>query len=218
MPPPSAKAAYLLIKRGNSVLAIPVLRSRVAPVLNWCSTIHLFPDDTGEVTTGREIILLDMTAPERLRVLKREGVRTIVCGALSPDLLSFAEGLDLRIIHGIAGEIVDVLQAYRSQSLDLPCYWLPGCRGPRHYRRAWLEGCRTKADNRADFPSSRSCKRGEGESGVPRGGEKGRTGGVRSGPGGFCACPRCGIRAPHEQGIPCTQVVCSRCGQPMVRG
>jgi hypothetical protein len=200
------------------MLAIPVLRSRVAPVLNWCSTIHLFPEDTGEVTSGRKIILLDMTAPDRLRVLKREGVRTIVCGALSFDLLSFAEGLGLRIIHGIAGEIGDVLQAYRTQRLDLPCYWLPGCRGPRPCRRGGSEACRTNADESVEPSSATSRDRGGGKAGARSSSHKGRTAGVRSGPGGFCVCPHCGTKAPHVQGIPCTQGVCSRCGQAMVRG
>ncbi|MFH1009646.1 MAG: hypothetical protein V1784_00250 [bacterium] len=37
------------------------------------------------------------------------------------------------------------------------------------------------------------------------------------GPGGFCVCPKCGERAPHEPGIPCREHTCPGCGSKMVR-
>jgi hypothetical protein len=216
--PTAARIFQASLNKGNSMVAIPVLRSRVAPVLNWCSTIHIFPDDTGETVQGREIILLSVSGTERLRILKQEGVRTIICGALSQDLLSFGKGLGLHIIHGVAGEVGDVLQAYRARNLDLPCYWLPGCRGPRHYRRARSQSCLQGADDKVGQSVSKGAGSANEGSGARTGSRKGRTEGVGSGPGGFCVCPRCGAKADHRQGIPCTQVVCSRCDQPMVRG
>jgi len=121
-------------------LAIPVFRSRVAPVLNWCSKILILPENTEEITAGDEIVLLHMNAFDRLGVLKEEGVKTLICGALSPDLLNYGESLGLRIIHGIAGEIGDVLKAYRSKKLDQPCFRLPGCRGSCFHRKTFPAG------------------------------------------------------------------------------
>lgn len=191
------------------MVAIPVLRSRVAPVLNWCSTIHIYPDEPGEAAAGREIVLANASGPERLRILKQEGVQTIICGALSRDLLMLGEGLGLHIIHGIAGDVTEVLHAYRTRSLDLPCYWLPGCHGPRRYRGGGATTCPDVEDNTALRPSTR------GSLGERAGNRKSRTAGA--GPGGFCVCPRCGARTAHVQGIPCSQVLCSRCEQPMTR-
>jgi len=40
------------------------------------------------------------------------------------------------------------------------------------------------------------------------------------GPGGpptNCICPKCGFIMPHQQGIPCFQTKCPRCGSPMTR-
>jgi hypothetical protein len=37
------------------------------------------------------------------------------------------------------------------------------------------------------------------------------------GPGGFCVCPKCGERVPHEPGIPCREATCPSCGSPLVR-
>jgi len=39
---------------------------------------------------------------------------------------------------------------------------------------------------------------------------------VPAGPGGFCVCPVCGFRKPHEAGKPCRKEVCPNCGSAMV--
>ncbi|PIX29762.1 MAG: hypothetical protein COZ65_00565, partial [Caldiserica bacterium CG_4_8_14_3_um_filter_35_18] len=37
------------------------------------------------------------------------------------------------------------------------------------------------------------------------------------GPGGFCVCPKCGFKKPHEAGIPCRDERCPQCGAVMMR-
>jgi len=63
--------------------------------------------------------------------------------------------------------------------------------------------------------------RGDG-TGPPRGsaGRGGRMSGNRpgSGPGGYCVCPACGEKIPHERGVPCYSQNCPRCGTRMVKG
>jgi len=52
----------------------------------------------------------------------------------------------------------------------------------------------------------------------PGGGGGGRMGGqYAAGPGGNCACPKCGHSEPHQQGQPCSQRVCPQCGTQMAR-
>ncbi|MHC1742821.1 MAG: NifB/NifX family molybdenum-iron cluster-binding protein [Syntrophobacteraceae bacterium] len=200
------------------MLAIPVLRSRVAPVLNWCSTIYLFPVGASAAVEGRELLLPDMSGLERLKILKQEGVRTIVCGALSPDLLMFGEELGLRIIHGIAGDVTEVLHAYRTRTLDDPCYWLPGCHGPRRYRRSQSGLCSRAKNARTGNSQTSNPVQDTMEARGRISGQKSSSTGMPSGPGGTCVCPRCGAEVAHEPGIPCSRVVCSHCDQPMIRG
>ena len=56
--------------------------------------------------------------------------------------------------------------------------------------------------------------RGRGE------GRGGRMGGTRpgAGPSGECVCPNCGVKIPHQAGIPCYDMSCPECGAKMVRG
>jgi predicted Fe-Mo cluster-binding NifX family protein len=208
------------------MVAIPVFRSRVAPVLNWCSKIVIVPEDAADGTSGQEVVLPDMNVFDRLRVLREEGVRTVICGALTPELLQYGEELGLHIIHGVAGDIDEVLKAHREEQLAQPHFWLPGCRGRRQYRKggACQEGSKEQLDG-----AGQSQKNDRGRGGSVAGGRRKKesaanaegglpAGGRRAGPGGFCICPRCGTKTPHERGIPCAQNFCPQCDQPMSRG
>ncbi|MBN1423961.1 hypothetical protein JXA88_05325 [Candidatus Fermentibacteria bacterium] len=58
----------------------------------------------------------------------------------------------------------------------------------------------------------------DGRGGNLQGGGRGRMGGqFAGGPGGFCVCPQCGHREPHERGVPCNQSQCPKCGLPLTR-
>ena len=184
------------------MLAIPVLRSRVAPVLNWCSSIHLFPDDPAYQGAGQEVDVSHLDAAQRLEFLRQKGVKTLICGALSPDLLYYGQKLGLKVVCGVAGEVEEVRRSYWQDGLNQPHFWLPGCRPPRRYRFG--------------FRGGRGCP------GQARGSGRGRQAasavkGTASREA-VCACPECGYQQPHERGIPCHQMTCPRCGQRLARG
>ncbi len=48
---------------------------------------------------------------------------------------------------------------------------------------------------------------------------QGRMGGTKpgAGPGGYCVCPNCGHKVPHQLGKPCYNIGCPKCGARMVR-
>jgi predicted Fe-Mo cluster-binding NifX family protein len=208
------------------MIAIPVMRGRVAPVLNWCSRVLIFPSiPEGEI--GQEFCAPELGPLERLQVLLAKGVNTLICGALSADLQNRATQLGFKVIPGVAGDIDAVLMAYRQNRLDQPEFWLPGCRGPRRYRQnLGKENCHSINEDTGGeeaMPGGKSGKgagrgQGGGSGGGCRGAVAGGSGsGMRSGTSDFCLCPACGAKAPHERGIPCFQVNCPQCGKPMVR-
>jgi hypothetical protein len=40
---------------------------------------------------------------------------------------------------------------------------------------------------------------------------------LRAGPGGFCECPKCKAKVPHQLAVPCNDMKCPQCGSTMVR-
>ncbi len=188
------------------MIAIPVLRSRVAPVLNWCSRIQIFPEDPSQEGLVQELILPHLEAAQRLQVLRYKGVRTLICGALSADLRFYARQLGLTVVCGVAGEVAEVVRSYWQNTLDHPRFWLPGCPGPRRYRRTWRGGKGLPCEGEAR-PRCRSR----------RGGRQGQTRVLDLGPGVFWVCPVCGCQVPHEPELPGTQERCPQCGWTMER-
>jgi hypothetical protein len=182
-----------------SMLAIPVLRSRVAPVLDWCSRIQIFPLEPSSEGAGQELFLPHLEADQRLQVLEQKGVTTLICGALSAELLHFARRLRINIICGVAGEIPDVFRSYQENRLDQPRFRLPGCRGPQCYRGGASRqrgSCRRMGDEGDSLSSPPASGRNREE---------------------MCLCPACGATVAHKRGIPCFNMRCSHCGQAMVR-
>lgn len=50
---------------------------------------------------------------------------------------------------------------------------------------------------------------------VHHGGRGRRAAGL--GPEGFCLCPKCGFRKPHQPGVPCIEEHCPNCGSALIR-
>jgi len=122
------------------MLAIPVLRSRVAPVLDWCSRIRIFPAEPSPEELARELILPHLEAAQRLKVLRDQGVEVLICGALSPALHYYAEELGFTVVSGVAGDVKEVVQSYWDNTLDHPRFRLPGYRGGCGCRGRWRGG------------------------------------------------------------------------------
>jgi predicted Fe-Mo cluster-binding NifX family protein len=120
--------------KDEAMLAIPVFRARVAPVLDWCSKIIIIPAEGFDASSAREIDVMEENRFRLLRTLLEQGTKTLICGALSTGMLNYGESIGLEIIHGVAGDIEEVLRAYHDQKLDQPKYWLPGCGVRRRYR------------------------------------------------------------------------------------
>ncbi len=116
------------------MLAIPVFRARVAPVLDWCSKMIIVAKEGADASSGRQIDVTKEHIFELMRTLREQGITTLICGALSLEVLNFGESMGLRIIHGIAGEVEEVLRAYREGRLERPEFRLPGCCGRRRYK------------------------------------------------------------------------------------
>jgi predicted Fe-Mo cluster-binding NifX family protein len=202
------------------MIAIPLHQSRVAPVLDWCSTILLIPKKAGKSWHDGEQLTIKTNVFDLLRLLHSKDVSPVICGALSPHALRYGQHLGLEFICGISGAIDEVVEAYRAGELDQPRFRLPGCRckgrprpstGPSPTHHGSEQGGIVMPGNRGKGgPMGRQQGQGRGRGSAGRG--TGSAMGVA-----VCVCPQCGGEAPHSRGMPCTQTVCQECGTPLVR-
>jgi hypothetical protein len=206
------------------MIAIPVHQSRVAPVLDWCSTVLLVPKNAEKPWHDAERITIKTNIFNLLRLLHDREVSPIICGALSTHALCYGQFLGLEFIYGISGTIGEIVEAYRAGELDQPRFRLPGC--------GWA--CQPRPSTASSPTHHGSEQRGIAMPGNPgksgqmghqqgKGRSRGCAGRERGGTMGgasldaVCICPQCGREAPHSRGVPCTQLACLECGVPMVR-
>nr|WP_320017551.1 NifB/NifX family molybdenum-iron cluster-binding protein [uncultured Desulfobacter sp.] len=116
------------------------------------------------------------------------GAEAVITGSLGPNATDVLSAAGLKIYLGAAGTIKEVLQQYKDGQLqDSP------------------------------VPSAAAgVGMGPGRGrGMGRG--MGRGGRFRAGPGGYCICPSCRERVPHQLGTPCFANKCPKCGTVMTR-
>ncbi len=169
-------------------VAIPIFGTRISPVFDSCLRVSVIEINGKRETWRDDIILNGFGLEKRLVILQEAGINTLICGGISGYSYNLLESAGIRVISGIAGDVVEVLRAFKEDRLDQPSFYMPGYCGGELGRR--------------------------GKSGRYRG----KGGGRGSGPGGYCICPECGRKLTHYRGKPCYSEGCPVCGTLMNRG
>jgi CheY-like chemotaxis protein/predicted Fe-Mo cluster-binding NifX family protein len=113
-------------------VAIPIFRSRVAPVFDYCVRVSVF-DIGHDRQAGRNELYLGTLAPTgRVGALIKEGVTTLICGGISDALEKMLQTSGISVIGGIAGQVEEVLKAFMSDRINEPQYCMPGIGGKKH--------------------------------------------------------------------------------------
>ena len=111
-------------------IAIPVYKSRISPVFDSCTRLLLIDLDQNHEIDRSEILCEGLSEIERLKLLKNSGVCTVICGGISDGFFKLIATADIRMITGIAGEVNQVLNAFRNDRLGEPRFFMPGNRKP----------------------------------------------------------------------------------------
>lgn len=155
---------------------------------------------------------------DRCLWLSRQGVDVLVCGAISNQLQTRLEWMNIRVYPFVAGDISKIVKAWVDNSFKIETFAMPGCccriRGEFHVDK--------EVNDMRGRNQGQSCPRGRGQG---QGQGQGRNTGPGTGPqgaggssaAGVCRCPSCGHEEPHERGVPCLNKKCPQCGE-VLRG
>lgn len=113
-------------------IAIPVFKSRVSPVFDSCTRLLLVDLDQNQEIARTEILMEGLSEIERLNVLKKATVCKVICGGISDGFYKLISRAQISVITGIAGEVNQVMSAFRSNRLGEPCFYMPGYKKPQN--------------------------------------------------------------------------------------
>jgi predicted Fe-Mo cluster-binding NifX family protein len=111
-------------------IAIPVFKSRVSPVFDSCARLLLVDLDQNQEIARNEILIEGLTEIDRLKMLKKSGVCTVICGGISDGFYKMISNAEIALINGIAGEVNQVLTAFICNRLGESCFYMPGYKKP----------------------------------------------------------------------------------------
>ncbi len=113
-------------------VAIPIFRMRVSPVFDTCTRIIIVDIETSREIDRKEIYLDALSLTERVTILRKSGVHTVICGGISNTLAIRLSDAKIALISDISGEIEPVLAAYLAESLGDSRFLMPGARSNSH--------------------------------------------------------------------------------------
>jgi predicted Fe-Mo cluster-binding NifX family protein len=113
-------------------IAIPIFRNKVSPVFDSCTRVFIVDIEEEREIDRKEIYLDALALTERVSILLKSGVETVICGGISDVMASMLMGVKIDLISDITGEIDHVLKAYLEKRLDQTQFHIPGFRPDSH--------------------------------------------------------------------------------------
>jgi predicted Fe-Mo cluster-binding NifX family protein len=107
-------------------IAIPVWEDKVSPVLDTASRLLVVELEHQKEASRFETYLDEQDLSRRCIRIRRLGVDTLICGAISRGFSKILEASGIHIVPGISGHPEDVLDAYLNGNLFRSKFFMPG--------------------------------------------------------------------------------------------
>ena len=122
--------------------AYSIYGTRIAPVFDTARDI-LIVESRGQEICGESLHKLEGRTPaEDIAWLQSQGVKRLVCGAVSRPLHEMIIAAGIQTEAFVTGEVRQVISAALSGLLNSAVFAMPGCCGRRRMRRACSGGGR----------------------------------------------------------------------------
>lgn len=104
--------------------------------------IRVIQLSTEEVLEAPDRLLDEGGYHEKVSTLLRLGVQELLCGAVSNEFRLLLEGAGIVVHSFLAGDVIEVLEAWRNGNLEDSRFAMPGCccRQRRRVRRYCFRG------------------------------------------------------------------------------
>ena len=107
-------------------IAIPIWEDRISPVLDAASRL-LIVEVVGQKEASRfETYLEEQGLSHRCVRIRRLGIHTLICGAVSASFSRMLQASGIDLIPGISGHLEAVLDAYLHGNLYHSKFSMPG--------------------------------------------------------------------------------------------
>ena len=197
-------------------LAFALWKHRIAPVFDTARHVRVVEVKNGRIDGEISAELPEAPGLHKALRLAELGTETLVCGAISRLMQEMIIAYGIQVVSFVAGDFQEVIQAWLQGNRLHDRFAMPGCRkrGRKRFRGMPHTGEEEYSMNGKGRGRGQGSGRGQGQ-GRQR---PGRMDGQKAaGPSGYCVCPQCGQREPHQVGTPCVARKCPQCGTAMTR-
>jgi predicted Fe-Mo cluster-binding NifX family protein len=117
-------------------IAIAAYQNRIAAILESADRLIILDPPVRVDSSAHLITLTDHSVGALLIHLQRQGVKILICGAVSGWLQHWFEANEIQVCCWMTGEVDQVIEALATEKINSPRFLMPGCRR----RFAWQHG------------------------------------------------------------------------------